>query len=62
MSKVSEPNPPGRNPTQGLLQVHQAGDELKLLGCFGLSKETVLSHNKDEKAHNGQPYLLLAIL
>ena len=55
MSKVSKPNPPGRNPTQGLLQVRQAGDELKLLSCFGLSKETVLWQKKDENAHNMQP-------
>ena len=43
MAKVSEANPPGRHPGQGLLQVGKAGDELKLFLCLGLRKEATLS-------------------
>ena len=47
MAKVGKANPPGRHPGQGLLQVGQARDKLKLLRSFGLSKETALSKVRD---------------
>ena len=47
MAKVSKANPPGRYPGQGLLEVGQAGDKLKLLRSFGLREEASLSKARD---------------
>ena len=47
VAKIGKANPPGRYPSQGLLEVGQAGDELKLLRSFGLGEEASLSKARD---------------
>ena len=47
VAKVSKANPPGRHTSQGLLEVGEAGDKLKLLRSFGLCKEATLSKARD---------------
>ena len=47
VAKVSQADPPGRHTSQGLLQVDEAGDELKLFRSFGLHKEATLSKARD---------------
>ena len=47
MTKVSKVDPPGCHSGQGLLQVDEARDKLKLLRSFGLRKEATLSKARD---------------
>ena len=47
VTKISKADPPGRHTSQGLLEVGEARDKLKLFRSFGLRKEATLSKAKD---------------